>query len=185
MGWFKTVSDAIYYGLCAAFNLNPASEDAMKRFVPAYIENATNAQAPRDMDICYFAVSTAMDEGLNYIQTQNVIVKGVPKVQIKKTVPVSVLFTFYGPNADDDAEFFWERVQWDSGAGSARAIWRKSNIAPIGKPDRPVTLFEVEGTYHRRRSDVRMNLAYLAVTESEAGYVDSAPEFMIETNQNN
>ena len=176
MGWFSHVSDSIFYALCAVFKTNPASNDSLKRFVPAYIQDATNAQAPRNVDICYYAVTEAQDSGFDYIQMKNVLVSGVPKVRIKKTVPVSVLFTFYGDNADDDAELFWEQIQWDSGYESARSVLRRKNIVPIGKPDRPVSLYETEGTFQRRRCDVRMNFAYLMITDNSAGYVNESPE---------
>ena len=180
MGWFQDVSDAVYLALCAVFGINPESPASLKRFVPAYIENATNIQAPRNMDICYFAISEVQDSGFDYIQLNDITVGGIPEVRMKRTIPVSVLLTFYGSNADDDAEKFWSDFQWDSGSNSARAVLRKRNIAPIGKPERPVSLFETEGTYHRRRCDVRLGLAYLYITDGHSGYVDSPPEILID-----
>ncbi len=182
MGWFQNVSDAVYLALCAVFKMNPQSPESMKRFVPAYIESTTNIQAPRNMNICYFALSEMPESGFNYIQLKNIVVDEVPKVRMERTIPVSVLLTFYGSNADDDAEKFWSDFQWDSGSESARAILRGMNIAPIGKPDRPVSLFETEGTYHRRRCDVRLYLAYLYITEGDGEYVDNPPDIVIDEN---
>ena len=182
MGWFETVRDAVYDALCAVFKLNPASSDALKRFVPAYIKNATNTQAPRNMNICYYAISELQGSGFDYIQERNTVVKGVPNIKVSKTIPVSVLITFYGDSADNDSETFWSRFQFDSGAGSARSVLRKKNIVPIGKPDRPVSLYEEEGTFHRRRCDVRLNLAYLESEESAVGYVDEVPDIVIQNN---
>ena len=182
MGWRNYVSDAVYLALCAVFKMDPSAPESLKRFVPAYISNATNAQAPRDMRICYYAISEVQDSGFNYIMLENVVVKGSPKVRLKKTIPVSVLLTFYGDNADDDAEDFWSEFQWDSGSESARAILRKMNIAPIGIPDRPILLFETEGTFQRRRCDVRLNLAYLSIKEADGEYVDEMPDFTLDAN---
>ena len=180
MGWYKEVTKAVYLALCAVFDMEPNDTESMKRFVPAYISNATNAQAPRNMDICYFALSEMQESGFDYIQLNNIVVNGVPKTRITKTIPVSVLLTFYGDNADDDAENFWSEFQWDSGSGSARAILRKLNIAPIGKPDRPVALFETEGTFHRRRCDVRLYLSYLYVKDRVEQYVDKVPDIFFD-----
>ena len=184
MGWFQPVSDAIYKALCAVFGIDPQSNDGLKRFVPAYIHNATNAQPPRETDICYFALSELQGTDFDYFQLKNIVVAGVPKVSIQKTVPINVLFTFYGEHADDDAEFFWSRIMWDSGSGSARSILRKSKIVPMGKPDRPLSLFEEEGTFHRRRCDVRMNFAYLMTSDVASGYVNEAPDLVIDSENN-
>jgi len=187
MGWRDDVSDAVYLALCAVFRMNPESKESMKRFVPAYMSNTTNAQAPRNMDICYYAISEMQDSGFDYIQLENVLVNDVPKVRLKKTIPVEVLITFYGDGADDESEKFWSEFQWDSGENSARALLRKKNMTTIGKPGvgRPVSLFETEGTFHRRRCDVRLYLAYLYITESEGEYVDNPPEFVIDETENN
>lgn len=182
MGWYETVRDAVYDALCAVFGLNPASPDALKRFVPAYIKDATNTQAPRNMNICYYAMSIMQGSGFDYVQEKNIIVNGVPKLNVSKTIPVSVLFSFYGDNADNDSEFFWSQFQVDSGAGCARSVLRKQNIVPIGEPDRPVPLYEEEGTFHRRRCDVRLNLAYLVSNEIGVGYVDEVPDIVIQNN---
>jgi len=186
MGWRDDISDAVYLALCAVFNMNPQEKASMKKFVPAYMEHTTNIQAPRDMDICYYAISELGDSGFDYVQFNEVVVKGVPKVQIKKTIPVDVLLTFYGDSADDEAEMFWSVFQCDTGADSARALLRKRNIAPIGNPGikRPVSVYETEGTYQRRRCDVHLYLAYLYVTETGTDYVNVAPEIVIDSSNN-
>ena len=176
MAWFETVSVAIAKMLCACFNVDPASPEAASRFVPAYIENMTTPQAPRNTNVVYYAVGEMQNTNFDYIQLSTQEVKGVVKTQIKKTIPISVLLTFYGPNADDDAELFWSMFQWDSGADSPRAILRGERIVPIGKPDRPLSVFEVEGTFHRRRCDVRLYLAYLDISEHTSSAVTEPPE---------
>ena len=181
MGWFKTVSDGIYEALCASFGLNPDSQEAMNRFVPAYIEDTITPQALRTDNVCYFSIERqATETGTDYIMLKQVLSNDVTKTEIKKTVASSVLLTFYGPNADDDSETFWSMFQWDNGVNSPRAILRKKRIVPIGKPARPVSLFEVEGTFQRRRCDVRVNLAYLDISEHNSSEVDSAPEIGVQ-----
>ena len=182
MGWYEAVRDGIYDALCAAFGYNPDSAEALARFVPAYVENTETPQAPRNVDLCYFSVETYQgDSTLNYIMHRQIVSGGQTKTQIEKSVPCSVLVTFYGPNADDDAESFWSLFQWDNGANSPRAILRKARIVPIGTPDRPVSLYEVEGTYQRRRSDVRVNLAYLDISVHSSSEVTAPPEIIIRT----
>lgn len=186
MGWFQTVRDGIYLALCAAFKVDPDSPEGLERFVPAYVENTITPQAPRNLDVTYFSVESFQGEsGCDYIMQTQVVRNGKIMTQIKKSIPCSVLVTFYGPNADDEAEQFWSQFQWDNGSSSPRAILRDMQIVPIGTPNRPVSLFEVEGTYQRRRSDVRVNLAYLEISEYESSEVDSPPEIGIRPQTNN
>ena len=187
MGWYSTVREGIYLALCAAFGLDPDSSAALAKFVPAYVEDTITPQAPRNLDVCYFAVDRYTGEsGLDYIMlAQETNIYGQVLTRIKKSVPATVLLTFYGPNADDEAESFWSRFQWDSGVNSPRAILRDKRIVPIGTPARPVSLFEVEGTYQRRRCDVRVNLAYLDIEEFESSHVDTVPEITSQPQYNN
>ena len=179
MGWYNTVSDAVAHMLCACFNCDPESPEAASRFIPAYLENSTTPQAPRNKDVVYYALSETQIDSYNYIQLRTRATNGQTKTTIKKTVPIQCLLTFYGSNADNDAELFWSQFQWDSGADSPRAILRKKNIVPIGLPERPVSLFEVEGTFHRRRCDVRVSLAYFDVSEHVASAITEPPEIEI------
>lgn len=186
MGWYEDVRDGIFEALCASFELDPESQDALRKFVPAYVPDTETPQAPRNVDVCYYDVQTSTgNDDLDYIMLKQKLTNGQAKTEIKKTVPASVLCTFYGPNADDEAERFWSMFQWDNGVNSPRAILRKKRIVPIGKPARPVSLFEVEGTYQRRRCDVRVNLAYLDIAEHNSSEVDSVPAVSIQPQKNN
>ena len=176
MAWFEKTSVAVAKALCACFNLDPESQEAITRFVPAYLENDTTPQAPRNKNVVYYALSEMQGTGYDYIQHNTKLVDGQVITTITKTIPISCLLTFYGNNADDDAELFWSMFQWDSGADSPRAVLRSEKIVPIGLPERPVSLFEVEGTFHRRRCDVRLNLAYLDVSVHQVSAVTEPPE---------
>ena len=184
MGWYEAVGAGIYEALCAAFDLDPDGA-GLKRFVPAYIEDVVTPQAPRNIDVTYYNVEKFTgNSGLNYQQARQITKNGLTKTQLEKSVPASVLITFYGPNADDDSEKFWSMFLWDGGKGSPRAILRKHGIVPIGKElDRPQPIFEVEGTYQRRRSDLRINLAYLETTEHESSEVTTPPEVVLQINE--
>lgn len=176
MGWFEEISNGIYEALCAAFEVDPDGE-GLKRFVPAYVEDTLTPQAPRNVNVCYYYVGTYQgDSGFDYIMHKQSTRNGKVVTEIKKTIPASVLVTFYGPDADNDAEAFWSLFQWDNGVKSPRSILRRKNIVPIGKPARPVSLYEDEGTYKRKRSDVRVNLAYYEVTVKDSSHIDVIPE---------
>lgn len=186
MGWYETVGAGIYEALCAAFGLDPDSSDALNKFIPAYVEDTETPQAPRNANVCYYNIESYSGEStLDYISHKQVLVNGQTKTEITKSVPCSVLVTFYGPNADDDAEKFWSLFQWDNGVNSPRSILRKKKIVPIGIPARPISLFEVEGTYQRRRSDVRVNLAYLDISEHVSSEVYTPPEVVVKSQTNN
>ena len=174
--WFDVVRDGAYDALCAAFRVDPDAEESMARFVPAYLEDATTPQAPRDFDVCYFAVTERQGATSDYVtqQVENSMLK------LKTTVPANVLFTFYGPNADRDAEQFWKILPVDFGYDSPRAVLRRSRIVLDGMPSRPVSIFEVEGTFHRRRCDVSVDVAYLDIFEMEIPTVEVAPEIIVQ-----
>ena len=176
MAWFQAVSDAIARMLCACFNLDPESQEAANRFIPAYIEDMTTPQAPRNQNVVYYALSEMQGSGFDYIQHRMDVVDGQTRTVIAKTIPINCLLTFYGSKADDDAELFWSMFQWDSGAESPRAILRSQRIVPIGMPGRPASLFEVEGTFHRRRCDVQLNLAFLDISAHASPAVDEPPK---------
>lgn len=179
MGWFQTVSDAVAQMLCACFGLDPESEEAAYRFIPAYVEDATTPQLPRTSNAVFYALSEEQGTDLDYITQKTYYSKGVAVTAITKTIPISCMLTFYGSNADDDAEEFWSRFQLDTGYGSPRSILRREKIVPIGVPERPVSVFEVEGTFHRRRCDVRLSLAYLETTEYQGSAVAGPPDITI------
>ena len=180
MGWYDSVRDGIYEALCASFGLDPDATTSLDRFVPAYVEDTETPEAPRNVNLCYYSIeSYSGDSTLDYIMHKQILKNGQTKTQITKSVPCSVLVTFYGPDADNDAEYFWSMFQWDNGVNSPRAVLRKRNIVPIGKPARPVSLYEVEGTYQRRRSDVRVNLAYLDITDHDSSVVNTPPEIVL------
>ena len=180
MGWIETVRTGIYKALCAAFELDPDGA-GLKRFVPAYVENTVTPQAPRNVNVTYYSVEAYPgDSTLEYQMETQIDDDGLAKTRIQKSIPASVLITFYGPDADNDAEKFWTMFRWDRGKGSPRSVLRQMGIVPIGYPGRPVPVYEEEGTYQRRRSDVRVNLAYLETSEHESSQVDVAPEIIIQ-----
>lgn len=184
MRWRDYVGKAIYLACCAVFGYDPESQSALSHFIPAYTDDVNTPQAPRNVDVCYFDVQTFQGQSnFDYIMERQVTRNSIAKTGIVKTIPCSVLLTFYGPNADEDAEDFWSLFQWDNGGNSPRAILRQMKIAPIGKPDRPISTIEVEGTYQRRRSDVRVNLAYLVEKEYDSSHVDTVPDIGIQHQQ--
>lgn len=183
--WFKPVSDAVYMALCAAFRLDPESDEGLARFVPAYTEDVTTPQAPRNANVCYFAISLRQNTEYDYVERSYVVENGSPKAIVSRPIPVSVLLTFYGPRADDDSDSFWSLIQWDSGPESARAALRKRGIVLDGKPERPVSLWETEGTHNRRRCDIRMNLLCQALSKYDTELVQELPEIIPVTQTNN
>ena len=183
--WRKPVSDAVYLALCAAFQLLPDSDEGLARFKPADEKDVITPQAPRNANVCYFSISLLEGTEYDFIETSYGTKNGLPIATLTKPIPISVLLTFYGEYADDDAEQFWSLLQFDSGSASARAVLRSKNIVPSGKPSRPQSVYEVEGTYRRRRCDVRMNLLYKVSTEYGASVIESPPEISTVTQNNN
>lgn len=183
--WRKPVSDAVYLALCATFELDPESDEGLARFVPAYEKDVTTPQAPRNANVCYFDISLMQGTEYDFTEKKYSIKNGLPTIELQKPIPVTCLLTFYGQDADDDAEQFWSLIQFDSGPSSGRALLRKRNIVLSGRPERPVSVWQTEGTYNRRRCDVRMNLLFTFTSEYETEFVEIMPEINTTTQFNN
>lgn len=186
MGWYETLRDAVFEALCASFGLDPDSEDALSRFVPAYTEGLTTPQANINADVCYYAISESTDTGFDYIDQTigEEIINGntTTVLRIHKTIPVNVLLSFYGPGSDSDAELFWSRVQVNSGYMSPRHILRREGIT-IESVRRPVSVPEIEGSLWRRRSDVNLRLNMVSDESVAMQTVEVAPEITIIQNE--
>ncbi len=182
LGWYDNLKDAVYLTLCATFELDPESNDALTRFIPAYEFDTTTPQAPRDKNVCYYSISELANTGYEYTMTEYGTIDGVPMYRIKNPIPVSVLFTFYGPNADNDAEHFWMMVMHEHGPKGPRGVLRKHDTLIMDmRPARPVCFDEIfEGTYPRRRADVRLNLIHCNVYEHPSEIVAAPIEFTLE-----
>ena len=174
--WYSHCRDAVYLMLCKAFRLDPDGDEALARFVPAYTEDVTTPQAIRTANVCYFSLSVQQGTEYDYISLKHRIKKNVDTTTITKPIPVHVLLTFYGPDADGNAEHFITMFKWDNGCNSPRAALRKLNIVPSGQPGRPVAVHETEGTHIRRRCDIEMNLLYTLVDEYADSFVKMPPE---------
>lgn len=176
--WRQMASDAIYEMLCASFGMQPDSAEAMKRFVPAYVFEATTPQADRNVNVCYYDIRPASTPNLQYTETTYAPKDAQePKAMIENHMPITVLFTFYGPDADNDSEYFWTLCQSDVDSSSPRAVLRKKAIVFNGKPEFPAGLDEIEGTFIRRRCDVRLNLVLYNVHYVPYGTVEQIPDF--------
>lgn len=180
MGWFETVSDSVYNALCATFGCDPSVKSSMARFVPAYIYQATTPQADRNVNVCYYDIRPDDDPGFNY-QTVLYAPKTATNVKasVRRNIPITVLFTFYGPNADNDAETFWSMCQADIDYRSPRSILRNKHIVFNGRPGFPVGLDQIEGTYIRRRCDVRLNLVLRDVNDIAYVPVEVPPDLVV------
>lgn len=175
MAWFQKVQNAMYDALCAAFGVNPALASSLARFVPAYVEGITTPQADYNKNICYYAISSEQGTAYDYVDIRVKGSAGGPVTEIEKMIPVSVLMTFYGPDADDDAELCWSRLQVDNGYHSPRWHLRQAGIV-IESINRPQTIPELEGSLWRRRADVRMRINVHDIDEIATNVVEHLPE---------
>jgi len=176
MGWKSNVQDIMYSALCAAFDMDPDAQASMDKFMPYYIDGMTIPQNDSDADVCFYDVSIAPGE-------EFVLVNGSVNARtIRERIPVSVLFSFYGPSAEEEAEAFYRRVIVDTGHGCPRYVMRAGDCYPAFGPGlmpaRPVLLWEPEGTFWRRRCDLRLNFVYLYEDKRNVNTVTEAPEIV-------
>lgn len=179
MSWFRHVSDAVYDAVAAAMGLDPEAQSTLDRIVPAYVPGVTTPQYNSNDNVIFFALSEDTLAPDNYLS-----IKGeTESLTVTKVVPVSLLLTFYGPDADDDSERCWSRLMVDHGAGSPRSILRANkivfNYGPGRMPPRPVSAPELEGTLWRRRCDLRLSLSYLCTESLGMTPVENVPEIKI------
>ena len=172
MAWFKRADKAVFEALCACFGLDPASAEASKRFRAAYLEEATSPQSGRKDNLCYYALSENQNSSLDTLQFRY----ENSGMTVRKVIPVHCLMTFYGPDADDDAERVWSVLFADLGQGSPRSILRLAGIVPIGRPSRPNTVPELEGSLWRRRTDLNVELSMLDEETLAVPQVEEPPE---------
>ena len=177
MAWRKHVSDAVYLAVASAMGLDPDNQSTIDRIVPAYVSTeVTTPQYNVNDNVVFFdpQLESAPEAGWVTVRGED------GKIAVTKTIPVSLLLTFYGPDADDDSEQVWSRLMVDYGAGSPRAILRANNIVfnyGLGRmPPRPVQAPELEGTLWRRRCDLRLSLSYLCTDEVGMNPVEEVPE---------
>ena len=176
MGWFQDAQNAMYDILCAAFGKDPKAETSLKRFVPAYMPGIMNPEAGYDMNITYYAISERQMSGMDYLMQSN----KENAIGIRRTVPISVMFYFYGPDADEESESFWAWIQCDTGEGSPRSLLRKARMVLAGRPARPMTAPEIAGTLWRRRCDLRVDINILLDEARKAQTIIEAPVIKIE-----
>ena len=176
MGWFEHVSDAVYDAVAAAMGLDPGLQSTVDRIVPAYVPGVTTPQYNSNDNVIFYDLSEESAPEAGWVSIRN----EENALNITKVIPVSLLLTFYGPDADDDAEKVWSRLLVDQGAGSPRAILRSNHIVfnyGLGRmPPRPVSMPELEGTLWRRRCDLRLSMSYLCTDELETTTVEKVPE---------
>lgn len=160
MAWLDTANAAVFRALCAVFALDPDGSEAASRFRCAYTGTAvTHPQADRERDVCYYTVTETSDPALAHTRRDYALdEQGRMTVRIHKVLPLSCLLTFYGPNADEDAEACWSGLFADYGHGSPPDVLRQSGLSLVSWPDRPLSLPELQGSLWRRRCDLRVGL---------------------------
>ena len=179
MSWEYIAKNGVYYALCAVFGMDPESEEALARFVPAYEYTVTTPQADRNANVCYYALRERQSTNLDYTEVTYARKKDEgANARVGKNIPFTAELTFYGPQAYQDAELFWSVFQIDLDNTSARSKLRRLKIVPDGRPSRPLNNREVEGTFIRLRSDVELDLVLFDVSEIGYGTVDYPPEFV-------
>ena len=174
--WFRHVSDAVYDALSAAMGLDPEVQSTLDRIVPAYVPGVTTPQYNSDDNVLFFALSEENPANSSYVTVRN----DASSLHVTEVIPVSLLLTFYGPNADNDAAMVRRRLLIDTGAGSPRSLLRAQKIVfnyGLGRmPPVPSSVPELEGTLWRRRCDLRLSLSYLCTESLDVVPVEQVPE---------
>ena len=183
MGWRETADRAVFDALCAVFGLDPESGEASRRFRAAYLQEATNPPTDRTKNVCYYALSEQLAANLDSVETSYQEGAEGMKAVLRKIIPVQCLFSFYGPDADDDAEKLWSLLYLDTGAGCARSILRHAQMVPVPRPNRPLAVPELEGSLWRRRCDLTVFFSLLDETSVPVAQLAHAPEISLHTDR--
>ena len=179
MTWEKVAKNAVYLALCAVFRLDPESEEALSRFIPAYEETSTTPQADRNARVCYYFLQERQSTNFDYTELSYARSQDEAAVAtVGKNIPFTAALTFYGPKAYEDAEYFWSVFQIDLDTARARSLLRRTHIVPDGKPSRPQNSGETEGEYIRLLADGNLDLEYKEQVQIPYETVDQPPELI-------
>lgn len=171
--WLRSCEIAMALALCSVFGLDPESDDAIGFIRYTYREGRNVPEGGWNENLVYITYSSVSDPSNSWAST---VYTDDGKVIRQKTVPLSCLLTFYGPNSTELAEQARSGLMLDAGYGSPRYVLRESCLVPVGWPDNPVTLPEVAGGIWRMRSDLRLRLSYLQTDTTGYQAMEKSPE---------
>lgn len=176
MNWMLKASDAVFDSLCALFGVDPESDASFFRFRDANSDETTFPQANRTDNVCYYTLSNEASQSNAWTQ-QKVV---GDELHVTSNIPLTCLFTFYGPNADIDAERLWSLIGVDSGYGCPRSILRQAGIVLVpSDTERVVVSPELEGSLWRRRCDVRVRMSMRQEEVIRVGTVTHVPDIIV------
>lgn len=122
-------------------------------------------------DVCFIQMTPVDDNYGHYVQTELVPIDGnTATVNRTYTDGVRVEWTFYGPNALNNARLIWARLFTDS----VKSTLQENNLALVADVPKPIRAPENYNGEWWNRATVYANFNELVIRQSTVSYLQSA-----------
>ena len=175
--WKEKAFEGIAKALCMVFDLEWDSDEALKFIRKAYQQNITPPKASRRENVVYIHMSLVQDAPTDWAATSY---GADGQAVLTKTLPLSILLTFYGDDCEEMSEYARTRLLADTGYPCPRAILRDYNMVPVLPFSSPIPVHEPDEGEWRLRSDLRIRLNLLHQDTYQYQAVESIPDLTIE-----
>lgn len=177
--WKDRAKEGIAKALCSVFEVEWESTAALDLIRYAYTTESTSPKADRQRNVIYIALSQVQDPATewgsaSYMDDGSVV--------HRKTIPLSVLLTFYGHDCEEMAEYARSRIMTDTGFGCPRQILRGYHMVPVPPIGSPTAVHEPDEGMWRLRADLRIRINLLQDDYYTFNGVEEIPEIETETN---
>lgn len=166
----KAAETAVALAICAVFEIDPSASASADFVRFSYRGDGASPLPPRTKDLCYITV-TQNDQPTFFSTSVD-----KSKMSLKKTIPLDVLVTFYGPACRANAEYFRTRLLAAPEYGSPRQVLSARGIVPVIPIGMPVFAPEVEDANWRLRCDVRFSARQLVTETLNVTTVSQPPD---------
>lgn len=174
--WKDVAAEGIAKALCAVFEVEWESDEALSLIRYAYKTDRAAPMPGRAENVIYIQLGLIQDAPTDWAATSY----GTDgKAVLTKTLPLSVLLTFYGNDSEEMSEYARTRLLADTGYNSPRAILRGYKMVPVLPFSSPLPVREPDGGEWRLRSDLRIRLNLLHQDTYDYNQVFEAPELTI------
>lgn len=176
--WKDKAKEGIAKALCVVFDVEWESDEALSLIRYAYNTASTNPKAEREKNVIYIAVSHVQDPATEWGSTSY---QDDGSAIHQKTIPLSVLLTFYGHDCEEMAEYTRSRMMTDTGFGCPRSILRGYSMVPVPPIGSPTAVHEPDEGMWRLRADLRIRLNLLQEDTYTFEDVERIPEIELRT----
>lgn len=173
--WKDKAAEGIAKALCVVFDAEWESDEALSLIRYAYKTDSTPPEGERLENMVYIHLSLVQDAPTSW---SSLAYGEDGKTVLTKTLPLSILLTFYGNDCEEMAEYARTRLLADTGYNSPRSILRGYKMVPVLPFSSPVNVHEPDAGEWRLRSDLRIRMNLLHEDTYDYGSVQEIPDLI-------